>query len=236
LELGIPGRDRRVKGDAYTGTAGGGVGLVTRVENMVKDTGNYRTECAQRHDHAQNRIAELEKVADAPFSQADELRDKRHQLETITAQLNLDANSPEAREREQQARERLAEQGRKPGWSLALNPTPALLADRGQQALDLHAGRGFVAPPAEPGRSHGDAAHEGEGHATTTAVQERPASQTGPEQPLTDAERRVQEVMARRRTKTIRQIVDHAANGGTPPAPNQERGAARGKNGPRYGR
>ncbi len=77
LELSIPGRDRRVKGDAYTGTAGGGVGLVTRVENMVKDTGNYRTECAQRHDHAQNRIAELEKVADAPFPQVDELRDKR---------------------------------------------------------------------------------------------------------------------------------------------------------------
>jgi len=39
--------------------------------------------------------------------------------------------------------------GRQPGWSLALNPTPALLVEHGPEALARLAGRG-VAAPAEP--------------------------------------------------------------------------------------
>jgi len=50
----------------------------------------------------------------------------------LTAQLHLDANSPQAHARAEAARERLAAQGRTPGWSLALNPTPALLKEMGE--------------------------------------------------------------------------------------------------------
>jgi len=52
----------------------------------------------------------------------------------LTAQLHLDANSPQAHARAEAARERLAAQGRTPGWSLALNPTPALLKERGEES------------------------------------------------------------------------------------------------------
>jgi len=65
------------------------------------------------------------------------LRDKEHELHTLTAQLHLDANSPQAHARAEAARERLAAQGRTPGWSLALNPTPALLKEMGEGSASL---------------------------------------------------------------------------------------------------
>jgi len=52
-------------------------------------------------------------------------------LATLTAQLHADADSPQAHARAEETRQRLATQGRAPGWSLALNPTPALLAEMG---------------------------------------------------------------------------------------------------------
>jgi len=188
--------------------------LVARVENMVTDTTRYRAELDDRLGYAQSRIAELEKVADEPFAQAGELKDKRSQLETLSAQLSLDANSPEALAKEEADRQRLALAGRKPGWSLALNPTPALLADRGPEALSLHAGRGFAAPAGAQGHLDGAAARQADGHTALTAGQERAAPHDAPAEHLTEEQRNIENVMAGRRTKTIRQIVDNAANGG----------------------
>ena len=53
------------------------------------------------------------------------------ELHTLTAQLHVDADSPHAHARAEETRQRLATQGRAPGWSLVLNPTPALLAEMG---------------------------------------------------------------------------------------------------------
>ncbi len=85
-----------------------------------------------RQGFARTRTEELLAVADVPFEHEVQLRDKTHELQTLTAQLHLDANSPQAHARAEAARERLAAQGRTPGWSLALNPTPALLKERGE--------------------------------------------------------------------------------------------------------
>ncbi len=49
------------------------------------------------HEHALTRIAELEAVADEPFEHTDALRDKRYRLDTLTAQLQTSADSPEAK-------------------------------------------------------------------------------------------------------------------------------------------
>lgn len=54
------------------------------------------------------------------------------------------SRKPKATEAEHQARMEAA--GRQPEWSLALNPTPALLAEHGPEALARLAGRGAPAP------------------------------------------------------------------------------------------
>ncbi len=116
------------------------VGLVRRVENMVADTAHYRDELNCRHEHALTRIGELEAVADEPFEHTDALRDKRHRLDTLTAALQTSADSPEAKAKETEHQQRLDARGREPGWSLALNPTPALRAEFGDAELARRAG------------------------------------------------------------------------------------------------
>ena len=99
---------------------------------MVAEIPAYRAEVEHRQDFARNRTEELLAVADVPFEHEVALRDKEHELHTLTAQLLLDANSSQAHARAEAARERLAAQGCTPGWSLALNPTPALLREKGE--------------------------------------------------------------------------------------------------------
>jgi len=129
LSANVPCRTRAVAAKDFTGREANGVGLVRRMENMVAEIPAYRAEVEHRQDFARTRTEELLAVADVPFEHEVALRDKEHELHTLTAQLHLDANSPQAHARAEAARERLAAQGRTPGWSLALNPTPALLKE-----------------------------------------------------------------------------------------------------------
>jgi len=154
VTLSVPGRSRSIQAKDVTGMDTASVGLVRRVENMVSDTPHYRDELTRRHEHALTRIAELEAVADAPFEHTDTLRDKRHRLDTLTAALQTSADSPEAKAKETEHQERMSTQGRKPGWSLALNPTPALIAEYGREELVLRAGR--PSPDASGAAEHGD--------------------------------------------------------------------------------
>jgi len=131
LSVNVPCRTRAVAAKDFTGRDANGLGLVRRIENMVAEIPDYRAEVEHRQGFARTRTEELLAVADVPFEHDVALRDKTHELHTLTAQLHLDANSPQAHARAEAARERLAAQGRTPGWSLALNPTPALLKERG---------------------------------------------------------------------------------------------------------
>ncbi len=170
---------------------------------MIADTANYRDDLTRRHDHALPRIGELEAVADQPFEHTEELRDKRQRLDTLTAQLQIAADSPQAQAKKAEHQQRLDAAGRQPGWSLALNPTPALLVEHGPEALARLAGRGAAAPA----------------------------------EPLSDAESRVAAVMAGRRTKTIQQIVAHAAAGNSAtPAESPSARQHRHREGPTRGR
>jgi len=132
LSVNVPCRTRAVAAKDFTGREANGVGLVRRMENMVAEIPAYRSEVEHRQDFARTRTEELLAVADVPFEHEVALRDKEHELATLTAALHLDANSPQAHARAEAARERLAAQGRAPGWSLALNPTPALLKEMGE--------------------------------------------------------------------------------------------------------
>jgi len=211
LSVNVPCRTRAVAAKDFTGRDANGLGLVRRIENMVAEIPAYRAEVEHRQGFARTRTEELLAVADVPFEHEVALRDKTHELHTLTAQLHLDANSPQAHARAEAARERLVAQGRTPGWSLALNPTPAMLAEYGQEELMLRAGqRSGVG--AELGSSAGADASVPAAAATAAAERGDGSARAVPE--LTAEERAVQEVMAGRRTKTIRQIVDYAANGG----------------------
>jgi len=62
--------------------------------------------------------------------------------EQLSAQLRIEASGPEARAAAAaaaEAEERMEAMGRKPGWSLMLNPTPALLADMGVDPVEYKA-------------------------------------------------------------------------------------------------
>jgi len=151
LNVNIPCRTRAVAAKDFIGRDANGVGLVRRIGNMVAEIPAYRAEVEHRQSFARTRTEELLAVADVPFEHEVAPRDKTHELHTLTAQLHLDANSPQAHARAEAARERLAAQGRTPGWSLALNPTPALLKERGEESTGPAKARelvtaGVVAP------------------------------------------------------------------------------------------
>ena len=57
----------------------------------------------------------------------------------MSAQLRIEASGPEAHAAAAEARERMEAMGRKPRWSLLLNPTPALLADMGVDPVEYKA-------------------------------------------------------------------------------------------------
>jgi len=139
VSLSVPGRTRSLQAKDFTGNDTAPIGLVRRVENMVTDTATYRDELGRRHDNAVTRIGELEAVADEPFEHTDTLRDKRQRLDTLTAQLRAAADSPEAQAARAEHEQRREAAGRKPGWSLLLNPTPALLADMGVDPVEYKA-------------------------------------------------------------------------------------------------
>jgi len=139
VSLSVPGRTRSLQAKDFTGNDTAPLGLVRRVENMVADTATYRDELARRHDNALTRIGELEAVADEPFEHTDALRDKRQRLDTLAAQLRTASDTPEAQAARAEHEQRLEEAGRKPGWSLLLNPTPALLTDMGVDPVEYKA-------------------------------------------------------------------------------------------------
>jgi len=132
LSLSIPCRTRAVAAKDFTGRDANGVGLVRRIENMVNEIPAYCGELQHRQERARTRTEELLAVADTPFEHEADLVGKEHELHTLTAQLHADADSPHAHARAEETRQRLATQGRTPGWSLALNPTPALLKEMGE--------------------------------------------------------------------------------------------------------
>jgi len=135
LSLSIPSATNTVA--AQDLNAGAGMGLLRRVENLVRNTEDYRQQVQSRYEHAVRRIDELAAVADSPFEHTGELADKQTELEQLSAQLRIEASGPEARAAAAEARERMEAMGRKPGWSLLLNPTPALLSDMGVDPVEL---------------------------------------------------------------------------------------------------
>ena len=118
----------RASGDNHTTKARG---ILQRMENAYKDIPHFNTRLERRAANLQDELDDYDSTSLGEFEHADELAAKRLELDTLTAQLRLEAQSEAAQAASAAARERMLEAGRQPGWTLHLNPTPALIADAG---------------------------------------------------------------------------------------------------------
>ncbi len=128
---------------ATTPTIGGGEaakarGLLQRAENLYKDLPAHHTRLTEYAARQQAELDDLNSTELADFEHRDELDDKRAELNELTAVLRLEAQSEDAKAAAQAATERLKAAGRSPGWSLELNPTPALIEDAGYPNADSY--------------------------------------------------------------------------------------------------
>ncbi len=103
-------------------------GLLQRAENLYKDLPRHHDWLTRRRGGLQAGLDDLDATEfDTTFEQAGELRDKRQELAVLTAELQLESQSEEAKAAAAAAAERLRAAGREPGWTLHLNPTPAMV-------------------------------------------------------------------------------------------------------------
>ncbi|ORV08070.1 helicase [Mycolicibacterium fallax] len=123
-------------------TVGGGDakarGLLQRVENLYKGIPAHHTALQQTHDLLTDELDDLTSTAAPEFEHRDELGEKRAMLEELTAILRMESESAEAKAAEAEAAERLRAAGHAPGWTLHLNPTPALIEQAGLRDADAY--------------------------------------------------------------------------------------------------
>ncbi len=113
-------------------------GLLQRAENLYKDLPNHHSRLTQRRTRLEAEIDDLDSTQLGAFEHAEELTAKREELSVLTAQLRMEAQSEAAQAAAAEAAQRLQHAGREPGWSLHLNPTPALIEQSGLPDADSY--------------------------------------------------------------------------------------------------
>ncbi|WP_245008795.1 helicase-related protein [Mycolicibacterium farcinogenes] len=144
LRLAVPSRTSDIKSHDLLDTASSGEtgaakarGLVKRIENLYSGLPAHRANLQANLDSDQRQLDDLQANPPAPFEHGDQLDAKKAELAALTLELRLAADSPEGREKARAADERMMMRGRKPGWSLLLNPTPAVLEETGCPTADV---------------------------------------------------------------------------------------------------
>ncbi|MFH5210149.1 helicase-related protein [Antrihabitans sp. NCIMB 15449] len=118
------------------GRAARASGIMTRVENMVDDAGAELARLEYTLTEDRRRLAILENTTMSDFPDAVRLQDLSTELHVLRRELRDAENSPEALARNLARTQRLEAKGREDGWSLLLNPTPALVEDLGFEDAD----------------------------------------------------------------------------------------------------
>ncbi len=113
-------------------------GLLQRAENIYKSIPQHLDLLRAAQGSQARELDDLQNTAASDFEQRDELAEKRAELEQVTAILRLEADSEEARAAVTEARERMRAAGLTPGWSLQINPTPALVEKSGLESADRY--------------------------------------------------------------------------------------------------
>lgn len=115
-------------------------GILRQLENIFTGLPEHAHGIRATHERCKQDLDDLLKNPPGAFEFADELAEKQAELSALTLDLKLAAESAEAKAKAAAAEERLAARGRKPGWTLLLNPSPALVIKHGyESAADMRA-------------------------------------------------------------------------------------------------
>lgn len=106
-------------------------GLMKRVENIWAQLPRHYDSLRLDLERDQAEYDDLVAHPPDPFDHTGTLTDRQAELANLTLELKLAAESPEALQRAAAAKERMAQRGRKPGWSLLHNPTPFVVDQYG---------------------------------------------------------------------------------------------------------
>lgn len=106
-------------------------GLLKKVENLYMSLPRHQQHLQRRLERDRDQLDDLYANRPGPFDQAEELAAKEAELASVALELKLAANSPEAQAKAAAAAERMQRLGREPGWTLLLNPTPAIVRESG---------------------------------------------------------------------------------------------------------
>lgn len=112
------------------------LGLLRRVENLYTGLPDHHTRLQREQQRQRDELDDLLANPPAPFEQRSELEAKQAELSALTLELRMAAESPEAKAKAAAAAQRMKMRGREPGWSLTLNPTPALVEELGYPNAD----------------------------------------------------------------------------------------------------
>jgi hypothetical protein len=144
LRLAIPSRTTEIKSDELVATQASGEpgaakarGLHRRVENLYTMLPTHQASLQRGLDGDQAQLDDMLANPPQPFEHSDALDAKKAELAALTLQLRLDAESPEAKQKAQDAADRLTMRGREPGWTLLRNATPAVLEETGCATADV---------------------------------------------------------------------------------------------------
>lgn len=144
LQLDVTSRSTEVKSDELLATAAPGEpgaakarGLVKRLENLYAGLPAHQANLRVEMRRDQTQLDDLLENPPAPFEESASLDAAKAELAALTLELRLAADSPEAKEKARAAEQRMIMRGRLPGWSLLLNPTPAVLEESGCPTADV---------------------------------------------------------------------------------------------------
>ncbi|WP_241259758.1 helicase-related protein [Rhodococcus sp. KRD197] len=112
------------------------LGLLTRVENMAYTVDTDLAKAEHSLDRDEQRLDDLELVELSDFPKATQLKDLSNEVSRLRREIKEAETSPEALARDAARAERAAAKGREKGWSLMLNPTPALIEQLGMGSAD----------------------------------------------------------------------------------------------------
>lgn len=111
-------------------------GVMTRIENAIGRAPGQVDAARAELDTDRKRLDELHNTPDEPFPDAAKLQLMKTELASINDDLAAYENSDAAQLAQTELDQRLAAKGRSPGWSLMLNPTPALVEELGFDTAD----------------------------------------------------------------------------------------------------
>lgn len=111
-------------------------GIMTRIENAIGRAPGQLEKRQEELAEDRQRLAELNSTPAQPFPDEAKLQLMKTELAGINDQLAAHENSDAAKRAEEELALRLAAKGYDSGWSLMLNPTPALIEDLGFDTAD----------------------------------------------------------------------------------------------------